>query len=485
MIPRARLADLNRRGGAVKTELLKVSALELSASFRALAVTPRDALEASFARIAACNPQLNAIITLDLDGARDAARASEERWRAGRPLSPLDGVPITIKDNLLVRGLRATWGSRIYEDYIPAHDELPVGRLRAAGLVIIGKTNVPEFTLQGYTNNLLFGPTRNPWNPDLTPGGSSGGAVVSVASSMVPVALGTDGGGSIRRPASHTGLVGLKPTTARVARGDGFPAILHDLEVVGPIARDVADVSALMEILAGPDERDRASLAYQAWSQGDKVPRPLRILYVPKFGDAPVDPEITDSVREAAAALGELGHEVREGDTPFDLDRTTNAFTLIAGAGLAWLMRNCLDRASSLTTSIQSMLESAQKLSAADYVEILVAAAELKRALIDGFKQFDVLLTPAAAALPWPAEDIHPKTIAGQSVGPRGHAIFTGFANLAGCPGLALPCSPSRSGLPIGFQLVAAWGNDELLVSLGRDYETVRPWRERRPVSWS
>ena len=466
----------------MKTELIQLSALELSERFRALDVTPSEALEASLARIAASNPLLNAVVTLDTVGARKAAAASDARWRAGRPLSALDGVSITIKDNLLAQGLRATWGSRIYENYIPDHDELPVGRLRAAGLVFVGKTNVPEFTLQGYTDNLLFGPTRNPWNPELTPGGSSGGAVASVASYMVPIALGTDGGGSIRRPASHVGLVGLKPTTGRVSRGRGFPVILHDLEVAGPMARNVADISAVMEILAGPDPRDRASLAYSSWSSSGEALRPLRILYVPRFGDAPVDTEIADNVREAAVALGELGHEVRESDVPFDFDAANQAFTTIAGSGLAWLMRDYSDRASSLTISIQSMLESGQKLSATEYVETLAAASELKRTLAETFEHFDVLMTPAAAALPWPADESHPKAIAGQSAGPRGHAIFTSFANLAGCPGLALPCSPSRSGLPIGFQLVAAWGSDELLVSLGHDYEAVRPWQKRRLV---
>jgi aspartyl-tRNA(Asn)/glutamyl-tRNA(Gln) amidotransferase subunit A len=460
----------------LNTDLFQLGALELSARFRAGDVTPSEALEASLKRISACNPLLNAIVTLDGDGAREAARASDARWRARKPLSSLDGVPVTIKENMLVRGLRATWGSRVFENYVPDHDELPVARLRAAGLVIVGKTNAPEFSLQGYTDNLVFGPTRNPWSPELTPGGSSGGAVASVASGMVSLAIGTDGGGSTRRPASHTGLVGLKPTTARIARGQGFPVILHDLEVVGAIARETADLSAMMEILSGPDPRDQASLAYKPWSQADSR-RPLRILYIRTFGNAPVDPEIDARVREAATPLGELGHEIREEEVPFDFGAASQAFTVIAGSGLAWLMRQYPDRVSSLTPSIQSMLEDARKLTAAEYVETLIAARELKRTLFEAFKNFDVLMTPTAAALPWPVRETHPKTISGQPVGPRGHALFTPFANLAGCPGISLPCAASRSGLPIGFQLVAPWGQDELLVSLGRDYEMLRAWR--------
>ena len=147
---------------------------------------------------------------------------SEARWRAGTPLSQLDGVPITVKDNMVVRGMRSTWGSALYSEFMPDADELPVARLRAAGAVIFGKTNCPEFTVQGYTDNLLFGPTRNPWNLALTPGGSSGGAVAAVSAGLCPIALATDGGGSIRRPASYTGLVGLKPSRGRVARAEGF-----------------------------------------------------------------------------------------------------------------------------------------------------------------------------------------------------------------------------------------------------------------------
>ena len=186
-----------------------LGATELGRAYRARELSPVEALEAIIARCELVNPQLNAIVTFDLEGAREAARASEARWGTGNALGALDGVPLTVKDNIPVRGLRTTWGSRILADYVPSQDELPVARLRAKGAVIVGKTNVPEFTLQGYTDNDLFGTTRNPWDVRLTPGGSSGGAVAAVAAGGGPHALGTDGGGSIRRPAAQAGLVGL------------------------------------------------------------------------------------------------------------------------------------------------------------------------------------------------------------------------------------------------------------------------------------
>ena len=207
-------------------ELWQRSAVDLVAGYTNKEFSPRDVLDSVFDRLDKINPKINAVVTVDREGALSAAAASEKRWLVGEALGPLDGVPLTVKDNIPVRGLRTTWGSNLYSNYLPAADELPIARLREVGAIILGKTNCPEFTLQGYTDNLLFGPTRNPWNLELTPGGSSGGAVAAVSAGIGPIAIGTDGGGSIRRPAAHTGLVGLKPSRGRVPRSDGLPAIL-------------------------------------------------------------------------------------------------------------------------------------------------------------------------------------------------------------------------------------------------------------------
>ncbi len=455
----------------------------LTGAFRTRSLSPVEALDICFARIERLNPLINAIVTLDREGARAAALASERRWREGRPAGPLDGVPITVKDNIPVRGMRTTWGSRLFADFVPASDELPIARLRAGGAVIVGKTNVPEFTLQGYTDNALFGPTRNPWDPRLTPGGSSGGAVAAVAAGLAPLAVGTDGGGSIRRPASHTGLVGLKPSIGRVARIDGLPPILHDFEVIGPIARTTADNALLFVSLAGPDLRDRASLAFgppSPWLAAD--PSPQRILFVNEFAGSPVDREIAESVAEAAAHLAGLGHAVEVGEAPFDVEALGRIWSVVGDAGLAWLLRDKGDIASRIGSDLAVMAAQGGRLSAAEYVEALDVARNIQQTLGAAFTNVDLIVTPTAAALPWPAAKSHPPVIDGKPVGPRGHAVFTAFANAAGCPAISLPCRPADNGLPIGFQLVARYGADELLLRIAAQYERAHPWADRWPT---
>ncbi len=464
-------------------DLWRWSARDLSSAFRRKEVSPVEALQACLARLETVNPLINAVVSRDDGTARAAAEASERRWRDGAPLSALDGVPLTVKDNIPVRGMPATWGSRLYADFVPDRDELPVDRLRAGGAVIVGKTNVPEFTLQGYTDNRVFGPTRNPWNRDLTPGGSSGGAVAAVAAGIGPLAIGTDGGGSIRRPSSHTGLVGLKPSVGRVARCDGFPAILLDCEVIGPIARTVDDVVMAMEIMAVPDPRDPLSARYAGRPFAVGPAERCRILHVETFGDAPVDPEIRASVALAADRLAALGHRV-ERVGRFTLVDAVNekVWPVISQTGLAWLLERHPGWQGRISKGLEPLAEAGRTLTATALLGALDTIAETRRALSGLFQDYDLILTPSAAALPWKAQDVFPPTIDGREVGPRGHAVFTAFANAAGLPAISLPSAASRSGLPIGFQLVGPQGTDALLCAVARGYEEVHPWADRWPT---
>jgi aspartyl-tRNA(Asn)/glutamyl-tRNA(Gln) amidotransferase subunit A len=465
----------------MSTELWQKSASELTPGYARGKWSPVEVLNAIFERVEKVNPLVNAIVTLDIDGARAAAKASEARWNHGAAIGPFDGVPISVKDNIPVRGLRTTWGSRLYTDFIPTADELPIMRLRHGGAVVLGKTNCPEFTLQGYTDNLLFGPTRNPWNPSLTPGGSSGGAVAAVCAGLGPIAIGTDGGGSIRRPASHTGLVGLKPSRGRVPRCDGFPAILPDFETIGVIARTVADLVLGMRVISDYDERDLASEAFAGVPFAVDSAAGCKILYVPRFGESPVDREIAASVAASARVFAELGHSVDQDEVPFALDPLNQAWPVISQVGLAWLLQLHGDWHGKLTSAIEEMAINGMARLGAEYFSALEAVKELQRSLAAFFRRYDLIMTPTAAALPWPAAEPFPTMIAGEKVGPRGHAVFTGFANMAGCPGISIPGGPSAAGLPIGFQLVAAPGRDGLLCALAAQYESVCPWAERFP----
>jgi aspartyl-tRNA(Asn)/glutamyl-tRNA(Gln) amidotransferase subunit A len=307
-----------------------MGATDLAALYRSGKVSPVEATAAVLARLGEVNGALNAVVTLDEAGAAASARRSAERWGKGEPLSVLDGVPVTIKDNILVGGMRATWGCRLHAQFVPEADEAAVARLRAAGAVILGKTNVPEFTLQGYTDNPLFGPTFNPIAPGRTPGGSSGGAAAAVAAGIGPLALGTDGGGSIRRPAAHCGLFGFKPSIGQIARYGSFPQILSDFEVIGLLARTLGDVRAAFGVLRGHDPRDPRSLA----TLGEPPHRrpPWRIGFFPTIGDgdAPVDPLIAAEVAAFARSLEQRGCIVEPIAAPFDAEASAVAWGVMA-----------------------------------------------------------------------------------------------------------------------------------------------------------
>ncbi len=463
------------RAAAAAAPPWQLGAVELSQAFADGSLSPVEALESVLDRMHAVQPKINALVACDLEGARAAAGASALRWRRGAALSPLDGVPLTVKDNIPVAGLPCRWGSKLYADFVPRRDEEPVQRLRAAGAVILGKTNVPEFTLQGYTDNLLDGATRNPWDLALTPGGSSGGAVAAVASGIAPLALATDGGGSIRRPAAYAGLAGLKPSWGAVPRSGGLPEILPDMEVIGAIARSVADLVAMMRIIAGTSAG--------SWQAPPAATGRQKIVYWRAISGSPVDPQILASVDAAAAALQALGHAVEEQPAPACIANFNQAvWPVLSATGLAAVLQDKAGREAELTPALRNLLAQGRELRATDLFEAQRAVRDMRTELAQRMTGFDLILTPSAAALPWSATESHPGEISGQAVGPRGHAVFTAFANAAGLPGLALPAAPSSRGLPIGLQLIGRHGADAPLLALGLQYEHHHPWRQRWPT---
>lgn len=497
----------------------QLSALALNMRFADGRCTPGRALDSILARLDHVNPILNAVIATDRDAAQAAARESDARWRTGRPLSPLDGVAFTVKDNIPVRGLPCRWGSRLYEHFVPDADELPVARLREAGMILIGKTNVPEFTLHGYTANPMLGITRNPWDTALTPGGSSGGAVAAVAAGIAPVALATDGGGSIRRPCGFTGLWGFKPGLGTVPRVHGLPTLLPGMEVIGPIARTAADVAAVLALIAAPDARDpdcdrqpdgvrpdplatdfltisaigslagatphtaRTALTRDGCDAGTGA---VRILYVRDQGGRwPVDPEALAASDAAADVLRRAGHAVETGPLPDIVSRFNDtAWPVISQAGLTAMLSERKIAPGTLSPAIAAMWQAGLGMRATALFDAQAIVREMKAALRPVFRRCDFILTPTSAAMPWPADASHPERIAGQDVGPRGHAVFTAFVNAAGLTAIAMPAValPSASELPAGVQLIGPHASEARLCALAEEYERTGAMRHRWPA---
>lgn len=455
--------------------LWRLGAAELARGFATGNFDPVDAMRACLDRARAASP-LNPWVLLDESSALAAARESALRWSRGAPLSPLDGVPFSVKDNLHAAGWATGWGSALAAGQPRPADEVPVARLRAAGAVPFGKTTLPEFAMQGFTANLATGVTRNPWDRLLTPGGSSGGAAAAVAWGAGPLALVTDGGGSTRRPASHTGLVGYKPSAGLVPRGGGLPDLFHGFETAGVLSRTVPDARLAMEALGG------LTLAADE-------PRGARILYVPRFGSQAVDPRIAASVEAAVEVLARAGHRVQRQDTFTAADEVHAAWPSLSAAGLAWLAGHPAEWAqaglapldeSRLTPGARFTLAHGRTQPAAAMEQLLGAVQRLKLAMDDVFRDCDFVLTPCTAALPWPADQPYPDRIAGEPAGPRGHAVFTSLANAAGLPAIALPTSPAGA-LPTGLQLIAPQNADAALLSLAAQFETLAPWAGRWP----
>jgi aspartyl-tRNA(Asn)/glutamyl-tRNA(Gln) amidotransferase subunit A len=447
--------------------LHRLPADALAAALAGGQLRARDLLEHCLERIARLDPAVGAMVALD-PYARQAADASDARRREGRTLGPLDGLPVTVKDNLLMKGCPAVWGSPLYRDFRPDHDEAPVARLRAAGAVLIGKTNTPEFSLRGYTDNPVFGPARNPWNPALTPGGSSGGAAAALAAGLAPLALATDGGGSTRRPAGHVGVVGLKPSLGRIPRANGFPPLMADCETLGLMARTVSGVRMMFEAMA-VDLRQPAA-------------GPARVLVVERFGEAPVEPAIAERCCEAGAWLKALGHEVSFGPLPFTIDEAVAAWSALSPVGLARLAAEQPRFFDLAAADFAAQALEAQARSAVDYARLIETLAAFRAVTAAAFEHLDVIVTPSAAAQPWPAREAFPPMIDNQPVGPRGHAVFTAWVNACGHPGLTVPVRPADDGMPVGVQLIGAMGSDERLLDIAEALEAAHPWADRWPL---
>lgn len=452
------------------TDLLDQGAAAIAAAVRTGKTTARAVAEAAIARVEARNAALTAIVDFDPAEARAAADTVDARRRQGFD-GPILGVPYTVKDTTWVAGRRVTNGSLLWKDFIPPRDALAVERLKAGGGVFLGMTNTPEMAAKGHTENKVYGPSRHPLNPALTPGGSSGGAAAALAAGFTPIALGTDGGGSGRRPASHCGVVGLKTSAGAIPSPFGFGGAYGPLYgVVAPMGRSVADARVAFEVMAGPDPRDPHSVALL------DVPPPSqpRIAVSPRLGlDVAVDPDVMAAFDAAVAKLRAAGWRIEAADITWPEGTGETAFSAVNAAASALLYgdRQAADK-NLFGDNVTGLIERGRDVPGTDVVASFRFADACARAVAAFFTEYDYLLTPTTACVSWPVEQVYPKVIENRQVGPRGHAAFTPLFNLALVPGISIPCGTGRDGLPVGLQIVAPRLHDRPLLAMAQRAET-------------
>lgn len=460
----------------MKNDLCSLSATELLRLYRRKKLSPVEVTRATLERIEKLNPSLNAFCFLDSVSSLKEAKQSEKRWAQGAPKGLLDGVPASIKDLILTRGWPTLRGSKTIDPKGPWNDDAPcVARLREHGAVLLGKTTTPEFGWKGVTDGPLTGITRNPWNPKMTPGGSSGGGAAAVAAGMGPLAVGTDGGGSIRIPCSFTGLVGLKPSFGRVPAWPLSP--MGTVAHVGPMTRTVADCALMMNVLALPDGRDWHALPYDARDYRiglEEGVKGLRIAFSADLGYAKVDPEISLLIKKAVTTFTHLGANVQARDPGFE-----DAGPLFAAhwfPGAAYIVRNTPPRKRALMD--KGLLETAragERVTTAQYLDAIQKRGALGVLMNRFHETYDLLVTPTLPLAAFAAG----KEVANLLKEKRwtDWSPFSYPFNLTQQPAATVPCGLTKKGLPVGLHIVGPRYADALVLRAARAFESTQPLR--------
>jgi amidase len=457
-------------------ELAFLSAVEQAQLVRSGEISSTELVSEYLERIARIDLALNAFVTVCAEEALAAAGVVDSTPGD----APFRGVPIAIKDLAATAGIRTTYSSHAYASYVPDFDTAVVRRIREAGFVIVGKTNTPEFGTVAFTESELNGATKNPWNTELTPGGSSGGAAAAVSAGLVPIAHATDGGGSIRIPASCCGLFGLKPSRGRVSSAPF--GTLEGLSTAGPMARTVEDAAAFLDVLAGYEPGDPWWAPPPARLFAETTPEPPARLRVAVTStppiDVPVDPECVRAVTAAADLLAELGHDVREETPPWCEPDLFHTFIAVWQVGPAL---HPVD-AAQMTPLNRGLVASARETTAVDYARAVAWLQMLARRIVSFWAGADIVLTPTLALPPVPIgwQDAVEGPIE-QLLRNTEFTPFTAVANLTGLPAMSLPLHWSSAGLPIGVHAIGPPAGDALLLSLAAQIEAVHPWADRRP----
>jgi len=456
--------------------IVRLSAREIAARVKSRELTATQVLDAHLARIGAENPKVNAICTLDEAGARARAAEIDTDIAAGRDPGVLAGVPVGIKDVHATKGLRTTYGSPTMADNVPDEDVAIVARIRAAGAVIVGKTNTPEFAAGANTFNPVFGATRNPWDLRMSASGSTGGGAAALAARMVALADGSDLGGSLRTPAAFCGVVGLRPTPGLVPVHP-TPKPFDMLAVAGPMGRDVEDCALLLSAIAGPTMRDPRTypIAGRDFVAAANAPvAGMRVAYVSDLARIGVDPETGESCRQAAYQLGTWGAKVEE--IELDLSFAREAFLQLRGQ---WMVHSHLDRLHLVDRFGANLAGNIRMGLAQGPVDIAKgehARAKLVARWAEVFDTYDAVCCPCAPVAPFPVEQNFPETIAGQKMSSYIDWVAPTFlVTMAGLPAISVPCGLTAAKLPVGLQIVARRHREEDVLALARGVERMRP----------
>jgi aspartyl-tRNA(Asn)/glutamyl-tRNA(Gln) amidotransferase subunit A len=476
-----------RADGAVDTnELARLSAVELLEGYRSRRFTPRDVIEDVIAALELTNASCNVIVTSTYDQARAAADEATAAWSTGRPEGRLAGVPVSIKDLVYVAGVRALGGAPANKDLVPTVDAAVVSALKSAGAIVTCKTTTCESGYKLTADSPVSGITRNPWNTDRTSGGSSGGAAASIAAGCGPLAIGTDGVGSIRVPSSFCGVVGIKPTFGLVPRSPGFsPPSWASLAHTGPIARTVADAALLLEVVAAHDLRDAASLPVPPRSFDASLRKldGIRIGSSADFGYAAVVPDVRKAFQSAVEILGSLGASIVADCVQFAPDMLERILKPIAYTEQAAAVS---DRDASALASSDSdyrdVVAKGSTYSGIDYVEAGYRRNSLRSSFLDIFQKVDAIVTPTVAVTAFSAGALGVDHVDGVAVDRHlGWSPFSWPINLTGLPAATIPCGFDTDGLPIGLQIIAPWLDEDLILRIAAAFEAARPWARFRP----
>ena len=475
------------------TELAFTPATELRKLIASKQVSPIELAENSLRRIDELNPTLNAFLAVTPDLAMDAAREAEQAVLRGDPLGPLHGIPISIKDLVDVKGVRTSMGSLTTEGHVAGDDAIVVQRIKAAGGVIVGKTNTPEYGQSAMTDNALGDDCRNPWNTDLTPGGSSGGASASVAAGVTPFAQGSDGGGSIRIPASFSGNFGIKGTVGRVPAPIGGPMgrlPTFTFSVVSPVARTVRDATMLLEVMGGPHSEDPLSMQLEAPDFARALGSGIegqRVVWSPDLGSAPVEPEVLEATERAAASFEGLGATVEPAPIEVDVEALFRTFTIVHHPAIYLRFGHVYEEKGELMMPwLRRKFELGKAVRGPEFLKEMSEMEKWRSQLAGLFETYDLLLTPTMSVTAFPCGQ-WPTVIAGKeldalSVSERaGYFPFTYPFNMSGSPAASVPCGFSSDGLPIGLQLVGRRGDEATVLRASAAFEEAHPWAQKCP----